>query len=105
MLIPFNERQAHDLARQLAASDIESVAIVFLHSYRNPDHERRMAGILAETAPRLYVTPSYEVSREYREFERCSTVAVNAYVGPRVSGYLDALERRSREEGCPPWVS
>ena len=100
VLIPFNERQAHDLARQLAASDIESVAIVFLHSYRNPDHERRMAGILAETAPRLYVTPSYEVSREYREFERCSTVAVNAYVGPRVSGYLDALERRSREEGC-----
>ena len=59
-----------------------------------------MAGILADTAPRLYVTPSYEVSREYREFERCSTVAVNAYVGPCVSGYLDALERRSREEGC-----
>jgi N-methylhydantoinase A len=100
VLIPFNERQAHDLARQLAESDIESVAIVFLHSYRNPDHERRMASILAETAPRLYVTPSYEVSREYREFERCSTVAVNAYVGPRVSGYLDALERRSRDEGC-----
>ena len=49
-----------DLARQLAESDIESVAIVFLHSYRNPDHERRMAGILADTAPRLYVTPSYE---------------------------------------------
>ena len=56
--------------------------------------------ILSETAPKIYVTPSYEVSREYREFERCSTVAVNAYVGPRVSGYLDALERRTRDEGC-----
>ena len=47
----------------------------------------------------IYVTASYEVSREYREFERCSTVAVNAYVGPRVSGYLDALER-APHDGC-----
>jgi N-methylhydantoinase A len=100
ILIAFDERQARSLARDLAESDIESIAIVFLHSYRNPEHEQRMARILAETAPRLYVTASYEVSREYREFERCSTVAVNAYVGPRVSGYLDSLERRSREEGC-----
>jgi N-methylhydantoinase A len=101
ILIPFNEEQAREIAMGLAASDIEAVAILFLHSYRNPEHEQRMAKILAEVAPQLYVTASHEVSREYREFERTSTVAVNAYVGPRVSGYLDALERRARQEGVP----
>ncbi len=99
VLVPFAEQQAHALAEMVGKSDLEAVAIVFLHSYRNPAHEQRMAAVLAECAPHLYVTPSYEVSREYREFERCSTVAVNAYVGPRVAGYLDALERRAREDG------
>lgn len=99
VLIPFNEKQAVALAQSLAKSDIEAVAILFLHSYRNPDHEARMAKILAEYAPHLYVTASHEVSREYREFERTSTVAVNAYVGPRVSGYLDQLEQRARQRG------
>ena len=98
-LIPFNETQAVELAKSLAKSDIEAVAILFLHSYRNPEHEQRMAEILADHAPHLYVTASHEVSREYREFERTSTVAVNAFVGPRVSGYLDALEQRARSEG------
>jgi N-methylhydantoinase A len=100
ILIPFNDHEAHGLAQYLADSEIEATAILFLHSYRNPAHEQRMAQLLFERAPHMYVTPSYEVSREYREFERCSTVAVNAYVGPRVSSYLDALERRTREEGC-----
>ena len=99
VLIPFNEQQARALAESLAKSEIEAVAIMFLHSYRNPAHEKRMAQILVEHAPHLYVTTSSEVSREYREFERCSTVAVNAYVGPRVSSYLDALERRAQQEG------
>ncbi|MDA0261954.1 MAG: hydantoinase/oxoprolinase family protein, partial [Proteobacteria bacterium] len=98
-LIPFNEQEAVDLAKSLAKSDVEAVAIVFLHSYRNPDHEQRMVAILAEHAPGLYVTASHEVSREYREFERTSTVAVNAFVGPRVSNYLDALEQRARGDG------
>ena len=100
-LIPFNETQAVDLAKSLAQSDVEAVAILFLHSYRNPDHEQRMVAILAEHAPHLYVTASHEVSREYREFERTSTVAVNAFVGPRVSNYLDALEQRARADGMP----
>ena len=100
-LIPFNHTQAVELAKSLAKSDIEAVAIVFLHSYRNPDHEQRMVEILAEHAPHLYVTASHEVSREYREFERTSTVAVNAFVGPRVSTYLDALEQRARADGMP----
>ena len=95
-LIPFNHAQAVEIAKSLAESDVEAVAILFLHSYRNPDHEQRMVEILTEHAPHLYVTASHEVSREYREFERTSTVAVNAFVGPRVSNYLDALEQRAR---------
>ena len=99
VLIPFDEAQAVELAKSLAKTEIEAVAVLFLHSYRNPDHERRMVEILAEHAPRLYVSASHEVSREYREFERTSTVAVNAFVGPRVSSYLDALEDRARGQG------
>ena len=100
-LIPFNHAQAVEIAKSLAESDVEAVAILFLHSYRNPDHEQRMVEILTEHAPHLYVTSSHEVSREYREFERTSTVAVNAFVGPRVSNYLDALEQRARADGMP----
>ncbi len=50
--------------------------------------------------PRLFVSASHELSQEYREFERCSTVAANAYIGPRVKAYLADIETHLREEGC-----
>jgi N-methylhydantoinase A len=81
ILIPFNEQEARALARCLAGSEIEAIAILFLHSYRNPAHEQRMAQILSETAPKIYVTPSYEVSREYR------LSAVRQLPSTRMSGH------------------
>lgn len=96
---PFDEAAARAVARELAAFDVEAVAVVFLHSYRNPVHEVLMGKILAEECPDIYVTLSHELSREYREFERVSTAAANAFVGPAVSNYLTRLENRLREGG------
>ena len=73
---------------------------VSLHSYRAPEHEVRMCEILHATDAHLFVTTSHELSREYREYERTSTTVANAYVGPIVSTYLGALERRLAQRGA-----
>ncbi|MBX9739899.1 MAG: hydantoinase/oxoprolinase family protein [Beijerinckiaceae bacterium] len=78
--------------RGLKDAGIESVAVLLLHSYRNPAHEMRVKELVREELPGAFVTASHELSQEYREFERVSTVAANAYVGPRVSDYLGNLE-------------
>jgi N-methylhydantoinase A len=91
---PLDEDAAREVARRIRELGIEAAAIVFLHSYRTPEHEIRMREILEAEAPELFVTASHELSREYREYERTSTVAANAYVGPIVSQYLGTLEQR-----------
>jgi len=93
---PLDEREAHEVAEIIREEGFEAVAVLFLHSYRAPEHEIRMCEILRKTNPNLFVSASHELSREYREYERTSTVAANAYVGPKVSQYLGDLERRLR---------
>lgn len=88
ILRPMQEHGLHDVAAQIEALGIEAVAILFLHSYANPEHEARASAILRERLPTVFVTASHELSQEYREFERTSTVAANAYIGPRVQTYL-----------------
>ena len=87
------------LARELKAQQVEAVAVLLLHSYRNPDHERRVKAILQEEMPGAFVTASHELSQEYREFERVSTAVANSYVGPRVSAYLGELEQHLGAKG------
>ena len=94
-----NEEAVRVVARQLKEQNIEAVAILLLHSYRNPAHEMRVKAIVQEEIPGVFVTASHELSQEYREFERVSTVAANAYVGPRVSAYLGQLETHLTEQG------
>ena len=96
---PLDEERVRILARQLRAEKIEAVAVLLLHSYRNPDHERRVKAILQEEIPGAFVCASHELSQEYREFERVSTAVANAYVGPRVSAYLGELEAHLEEKG------
>jgi len=91
--VPFADEEAEALARRLGELGIEAVAVVFLHAYRNPTHEKRMQEILERRAPQLFVSASHEICNEYREFERTSTTAANAYVGPLVRSYLTDLER------------
>ena len=91
---PLDEAEAREVARILKEDGVEAVGVVFLHSYRSPEHEVRMRQILEAEAPSLFVVASHELSREYREYERTSTTAANAFVGPIVSGYLRELETR-----------
>jgi N-methylhydantoinase A len=91
--VPFDEKQAAAVAGKVAASGVESVAVCFLHSWSNPAHERQMGSLLAEALPDAYRSVSHEILREYGEYERTSTTVLNAYIGPTVRAYLDALEK------------
>jgi N-methylhydantoinase A len=82
-------------------SDVESLAICFLHSYADARHERAAADAAQRTRPGLYISPSSALSREYGEYERASTAALNAYVGPLVSRYIDRLAAHLEREQCP----
>jgi N-methylhydantoinase A len=88
--IPLNTRQAATVAKQVAASGVEAVAVCFLHSWNNPAHESQMAQLLDS---KTYRSISHEILREYGEYERISTTVLNSYIGPRVSAYLAGLER------------
>ncbi len=91
VLLPLDEEQVAAAVDDAVAQGVEAVAILFLHSYRNAAHEQRAKEIVAARHPGLFVTASHELSQEYREFERTSTAAANAYVGPRVRRYLGEM--------------
>ena len=88
VLRPLDESELETIAHKLEAGHVEAIAILFLHSYRNPVHEIAAKRFLERRCPGMFVTASHELSQEYREFERTSTAAANAYIGPRVKGYL-----------------
>ena len=88
---PLDAAQVAMAAKRLSEMAVEAVAVCFPHSYANPDHERRAAEIVSQGMPGVPVSVSSDILPEYREFERFSTTALNAYVGPKVSQYLDRL--------------
>jgi len=94
VLTPFNAAQAAALAKEMTRSDIDAVAVCFIHSWANPSHEKEMGTLLAAAAPDKYLSLSHQILREYGEYERISTTVLNSYIGPRVSVYLDDLEKR-----------
>jgi N-methylhydantoinase A len=96
---PLERTELEDAARFFAENGVEAVAVCFLHSYGNPDHERIAGEVIREALPDAYVSLSHEILREYREFERMSTTVVNAYVGPRVGGYVKSLASSLGEAG------
>lgn len=85
---PLDAGAARETIREIAERGVESLAVCFLHSYINPDHERRFAELVAEEAPDMVVSLSSEVSPQFREYERTSTTVVNAYVITAVRAYL-----------------
>ena len=90
---PLDEAAVLDIAAELRDLEVESVAICFLHSYVDASHEQRVGELLAEHLPGVYVCQSSELSKEFREFERTSTVAINAYVGNVVDRYINEFEQ------------
>ncbi|MEN8162420.1 MAG: hydantoinase/oxoprolinase family protein, partial [Myxococcota bacterium] len=96
---PLDEDAARHALSRLSKLGVESLAISTLFSFVNPAHERRLAELATEVLPDVPVSLSHEVMPKAPEFERTSTTVVNAYVGPRVSGYLDRLSERLRNAG------
>ena len=97
--LELDEDRVRDLCETLRAREIEAVAICFLHAYQHPRHEQRVKELVQEALPDAFVTVSSELSQEFREFERGSTVAANAFVGPRVKQYMTNLRDRMTERG------
>ncbi|MFT5449275.1 MAG: N-methylhydantoinase A [Gammaproteobacteria bacterium] len=97
VLVELDEEQIRIIARELGDMGVQAVAIAFMHSYRNAAHEARARDIVAEECPQIFVCASHELSKEYREYERTSTVAANAYLGPRVSSYLHEMSDHLRD--------
>ena len=103
VLKPLDEAAVVDLLPELDEMEVDSVTVGFLHSYANPDHERRVRDILNEHRPGLSVSLSSEVCPEIREYERLTTATANAYVRPLMARYLENLESRLKALGaaCP----
>ena len=98
-LIALDEAAVAEAARALVAEGVEAILIGFLFSYVNPVHERRAAEIVREIAPDIFVTTSAEVSPQFREFERFTTAAMSAFIGPKVRRYISQLSGELRAMG------
>src|SRR3954471_17515836 len=88
---PLKKSSVAAACKGLKAEGVEAVAVCFLHAYANPEHERIAGEMIRKAMPGVYLSLSHDILREYREFERMSTTVVNAYIGPKVGGYVKDL--------------
>ncbi|RWG06556.1 MAG: hydantoinase/oxoprolinase family protein [Mesorhizobium sp.] len=98
-LTPLDEEGVRQGAAELRKAGVGAVAVCFVHAYRHDAHERRAGEILREELPGVPISLSCDVQPEFREFERFSTTVMNAYLTPRMVGYLDRLMHRSASLG------
>ncbi len=98
-LVPLNEDEVRQAAKDLLAAGVEAVAICFLFSYLNPIHEDRAKLIVQEVMPNAFVTTSSFISPQFREFERFTTTALASFIGPKVSAYIAGLDKALRGLG------
>ncbi len=96
-----SEDEVERVVEAVGALDCEAVAICLLFSYLEPSHERRLATAIRSAYPELPVSVSSEVLPKFREYERCSTTVIDAYLAPLLRRYLTNLGRRSEREGLP----
>jgi N-methylhydantoinase A len=103
MLVPLDEASMTHALDLIAAQNVEAVAIGFLHSFTNPEHERRVGEAVGRRLPHVAVSLSSDVSPEMREYERFSTACANAYLQPLIGSYLNRLVRELEQSGfrCP----
>ena len=99
VLTPLDEEEAREQIRVLKSEGVESIAVCFLFSYLNPAHENRVRQLVEEEYPEAFVTTSADVSPQFREFERFTTTCLNAFLGPKVTAYIDELSNRLEEAG------
>jgi len=90
---PLDLDEARATISRLLSHDLEALAVCLINSYLNPLHERQLAALIAQMAPRLAVCVSSDIHPEIKEYDRGSTTAINASLIPVVDHYLDRLER------------
>ena len=97
--VPLDEDRVREAARALKAAEVKAVAVCFLYGFIRPEHEQRTIEILREEMPEVFLSVGHEVAPEFREFERLSTVVLNAYLGPVMHRYIERLTPRLQELG------
>ncbi|MBV9002836.1 MAG: hydantoinase/oxoprolinase family protein, partial [Solirubrobacterales bacterium] len=100
-LTPLSDDAAAELAERIAEASPEAVAVVLLHSYRHPEHERTVGEALATRLPDTHISLSHEVVGTFREYERAATTEIDAALSPLLARYLRRLTERSRDAGMP----
>ena len=103
--VELDDRQLRAAVKELVDRGVEALAVGFLHSYANPEHEKRAAELISRTAPDIDVSLSFDVHREYREYDRVVTTVANAYVMPTVAKHLQGLHERLKVENLDCSVS
>jgi len=101
VVTPLGEKEPERLAAAIEASGAEAVAVCLLFSYLDPAHERRIAEHLRRRLPGVHVSVSHEVLPRFREYERCSTTVIDAYLSPLLGRYLGHLGEAAGEAGLP----
>jgi len=102
--VQLDESSIPKIAAQLRELEVESVAICFINSYKNPAHELRVKELLLKECSRLHLCTSYETLPEIREYERFCTTAVNAYLMPKVKDYISNLDVKRKNMGIVPGI-
>ena len=98
-LTPLSEEDIEKAVAYLKKEGVEAIAVCYINSYANEDHERRTVEKIKELWPEVYVCPSVDITKEWREYERTSTAVLNAYVMPVASSYIDRLGQRLTDAG------
>src|SRR6188508_3870939 len=99
IVVPLNEFEAENAIRNLVDAGVEAIAICFLWSFRNPKHELRVREMVKALSKKVFVTCSVDIAPKWGEYERVTATALNAYLGPVMSGYLARLDTTLRELG------
>lgn len=97
VLTPLDRDQVKEIVDYFKKEKVEAVAVAYLHSYVNPEHEKETIRIVKELWPEVEVSASYEVTQEWREYERTNTAALNSYVKPAAATYVDNLHNKLKE--------
>lgn len=90
---PLKESDIQKAVEFFKEQGVESIAVSFLHAYKNDSHERQAVKLIKELWPEVYVSASSKITKEYREYERTNTAVFNAYVKPTANRYIDRLEK------------
>src|SRR5688572_28551519 len=99
IIVELNEKQAEAAIRELLAEGVQAIAICFLWSFRNSGHELKVKELVQRVAPEVFVTCSIDIAPKWGEYERVTATALNAYLGPVMSGYLQKINSSLQELG------